>query len=537
MQKVLTADEMREVDRGTIEEFGIPSIVLMEAAAHTVVDEIKKRLGGNVEGRRILVLCGKGNNGGDGAAIARLLWKDSANVHPLLFGSIDDASNDAKINFKIIKAISDGGVSSGGAANGLHFTQSANANELASLDLNNFDICVDALFGTGLTKPLAGEFPQIIDSVNAAETLKISVDLPSGVDADRNTVIGPAIKSDVTVTFTAPKLAGVLPPAANHTGELVVAHIGSPSELIAQEDSQIFVTERDDAVSWLAKSRFANDSYKNRRGHTLIVAGSESYSGAAVLCGNAAIRSGVGLVTIATAASGKESVASRVDPEVMVRPVAETNSHAVSADAIGEIEAFMENVDAIAIGSGLSASDASTGTMVRHFVEHRRMPTILDADALTLLSPFKDIPNSEHPLILTPHDGEFLRMLGTYDRGSIENRIKAVRNFAQTHGVILILKGERAVIAEPGGRVVINPTGNSGLGKAGNGDTLTGLLAGFVAQGAQFGIDVFDTVVAAVYIAGAAGDLAESKFGKRVMTASDVRDCLEEVFADLEHAE
>ncbi|MBA2379415.1 MAG: NAD(P)H-hydrate dehydratase [Blastocatellia bacterium] len=537
MQKVLTAAQIREVDRRTIEEFGIPSIVLMETAAHTVVVEIKERLGPVIAGRSILVLCGKGNNGGDGAAIARLLWKDGANVEALLFGSIDDSSEDAKINFTIIEAISESGAGSGGAANPLRFTQSANVTEFASLDLGKFDICVDALFGTGLTQPLAGEFQQIIDGVNSADMLKISVDLPSGLDADRTAAIGSVINSDVAVTFTAPKLAGVLPPAANHVRELVIAHIGSPTTLIDEQDSQVFVTERQDAVSWLAKSRFASDSYKNKRGHALIIAGSENYSGAAVLCGNAAIRSGVGLVTIATAESGKESVASRVDPEVMVRPVAETDSHAVSAEAIAEIEKFMDNVDAIAIGSGLSASDTSTGEMVRHFVKHRRMPTILDADALTLLSPFEDTPQRQHALILTPHQGEFLKMLGTDDPGTIENRVEAVRSFAQKHGVILILKGERAVIGEPGGRVVINPTGNSGLGKAGNGDTLTGVVAGFVAQGAQLGIDVFDTVVAAVYIAGAAGDLAESKFGKRVMTASDVRDCLAEVFADLEPAE
>ncbi len=218
----------------------------------------------------------------------------------------------------------------------------------------------------------------------------------------------------------------------------------------------------------------------------------------------------------------------------MVRPLAETEGGAVSEEAIAEVEGFLENVDAITIGSGLSAKDESTKRFVRHFVENRRVPTILDADALTLLSPFPaDWPPADaggSDLILTPHQGEFLKMLGTEDKDAVKDRVAAVRTFAQKHNVILVLKGERVLIGEPGGKVVVNPTGNSGLGKAGNGDTLTGIIAGFAAQAAVMDIDMFETIVAAVYIAGLAGDIAEKKFGKRVMTASDVRDCLVEAF-------
>jgi hydroxyethylthiazole kinase-like uncharacterized protein yjeF len=205
----------------------------------------------------------------------------------------------------------------------------------------------------------------------------------------------------------------------------------------------------------------------------------------------------------------------------------------VAEEAVEEIEKFSDNVDAIAIGSGLSASHESTERLVRHLVKNRTMPTILDADALTMLSPFnadeiKD--ESKPPLILTPHQGEFLKMLGNKDVDAIKDRVAAVRDFAQTHHVILVLKGERTLIGEPGGKVVVNPTGNSGLGKAGNGDTLTGIIAGFAAQAAAMGVDMFETAVAAVYVAALAGDIAEKKFGKRVMTASDVRECLGEAF-------
>lgn len=287
---------------------------------------------------------------------------------------------------------------------------------------------------------------------------------------------------------------------------------------------------------WLRNSSFADDSYKNKRGHTLLIAGSESYSGAAVLCGNVAMRSGVGLVTIATPKSSQDSVASRVLPELMVRGVAETENGAISEEAFDEIADLLSKADSVAIGSGISQDD-STKKFVQKVIENRRQPTIVDADALNLLSPFDGFAangESQQPLILTPHDGEFMRLLGTTDKDILKDRVAAVRDFATTHNLILVLKGERVLIGEPGGHVVVNPTGNAGLGKAGNGDTLTGILAGFVAQAVQFNIDIFKTVVAAVYVAGMAGDIAEKKYGKRVMTASDVRECLTETFAQLE---
>ena len=296
-------------------------------------------------------------------------------------------------------------------------------------------------------------------------------------------------------------------------------------------------------IRWLEQTKFTDNSYKNKRGHALLIAGSESYSGAAVLCGNAAMRSGVGLVTIVTPRSSKDSVVSRVLPEVMVKGVSETDSGSISDDAFIEIGDLLEKADSVAIGSGLS-QDESTKRFVQTVVVERKCPTVIDADALNLLSPFrtqmqkparnkaafKTHSSHELPLILTPHEGEFMRLLGTDDKEVIKDRVAAVREFSAKYGVILVLKGERVLIGEPRGKVVVNPTGNSGLGKAGNGDTLSGILAGFVAQAVKFEIDIFETVVAAVYIAGMAGDIAEKKYGKRVMTASDVRECLTEAF-------
>ena len=381
-----------------------------------------------------------------------------------------------------------------------------------------------------------------------ARPLLCSIDIPSGLAADSASGFEPSFKPDITVTITAPKPGNVLAPNSGRNGELFIGEIGTPNEMLLDCPSQLLLPEVVDIKGWLRQSRFNDASYKNKRGHAFMITGSESYSGAAVLCGDAAMRSGVGLVTIATPRSSKESVASRVLPEIMVRGVAETESGSISDKAFDEIDDILEKADSVAIGSGLSL-DESTKRFVQKIVANRRQPTIVDADALTLLSPFagKNHPVGEtpppllrkegsllQPLIFTPHEGEFMRLLGTTNKDVIKDRVAAVREFSQKHNVILVLKGERVLIGGSDGRVVVNPTGNSGLGKAGNGDTLTGILAGFVAQAVQFNIDIFETVVAAVYVAGMAGDIAENKYGKRVMTASDVRGCLSDVFSGLE---
>jgi NAD(P)H-hydrate epimerase len=360
----------------------------------------------------------------------------------------------------------------------------------------------------------------------------VSLDVPSGLMSDvyQNSK---GIQADLTVTFTAPKPALVLAGASKWTGELVVARIGTPQELVDQSPSQLFVSEPGDVRRWLGETKFTTDSYKNKRGHALIIAGSKNYTGAAVLCGDAAIRSGVGLTTLAVPEGSREPVVARVSPEVMVRGISETSNGSASEKAFDDVTEFLENVDVIAIGSGLSSKEDETRNFVRRIVTERTMPVVIDADGLTALAPF-DITGSDHwPLILTPHEGEFMRLLGTKDKSAISDRVEAVRSFAVKHKVILVLKGERVVIGDPEGNVVINPTGNSGLGKAGNGDTLTGIITGFAAQAVQMKIDMFETVVAAVYAASSAGDLAEKKYGKRVMTASDVRECLAETFAML----
>jgi NAD(P)H-hydrate epimerase len=546
MQKVLSAEEMREIDRLTTEKYGIPSLILMENAAHAAARLILEKFGGSIEDKTVLVLCGKGNNGGDGAALARVLWTLGADVEVCLFGRVEETSGDARVNFEILDKIAN--------LEGFELTQSdlafeeiADLEEWLEYDSLNFhsddpDILIDALFGTGLTRPLEDVYEQAAAFIGAfngecgeQNTFVVSLDMPSGLLSDESKICGAHPCAHLTVTFTAPKITNVLPPASNYNGELRVAHIGSPCELVDNSPSQTFLAERQDAEDWLCKTKFSQASYKNKRGHALVIGGAKNYAGAAILCGNAAILSGVGLATIASPESIHNAIASRALPEVMTRSLPETKNGAISEKAFDEISEFIKGkIDAVALGSGLSSSDESTKKFVKKFVQKRETPIVLDADALNLLTPFKIKGDELLPLILTPHEGEFLKLLGTKDKGVLTDRVSAARDFAQKHGVILVLKGERSLIAAPDGRVVINPTGNSGLGKAGNGDTLAGIIAGFVAQAVQMRVDIFETVVAAVYISGLAGDIAAQKFGKRSLLASDVRECLTEAFQKLE---
>lgn len=546
MRKVLTSAEMREVDRLTTEKYGIPPLLLMENAAHAVARVIAERLGGDVRERSVLVLCGPGNNGGDGAALARILWTQGAYVEVVLLGRLEAAKGDARTNFEILQKITDDENFEIDQPD-LAFEEITSLEDWLEYDSVNFhaddpDVLVDAMFGTGIKGPLDGVYEQAAafidayaDEQNEGQTLVVSIDMPSGLDADRGERIGPNPRAHVTVTFTAPKPANVLAPAARCSGELHIEQIGSPCSLVSDSPSKLFLAEPSDLSRWLERTEFTADSYKNRRGHTLIIAGSRNYTGAAVLCGDAAIRSGVGLVTLAVPEGSRESVVARVSPEVMVRGIDETAEGSAAESGLGQIDEFAKNIDVIAVGSGLSSKEEETRRFIQRVVEERRTPVVIDADGLTALSPFSLNGSDDLPLVLTPHDGEFIKLLGFEDKEqgmkAIEDRVTAVRQFAEKHHVILVLKGERVLIGGPDGRVVINPTGNSGLGKAGNGDTLTGVIAGFVAQAVQMKIPVFDAVVAAVYMSSLAGDIAAEKFGKRVMTASDVRESLADVFA------
>jgi NAD(P)H-hydrate epimerase len=556
MQKVLTAAEMREVDRLTTEKYGIPSLLLMENAAHAAARVITEKLGGSVEGKSFLILCGKGNNGGDGAALARILFTQGAQVEVVLFGKVEDTKGDARINFEICrKRESEPFITKTIQADLLgieHFPfYECNSQEewddllFKQLD-QGWDCVVDAIFGTGLTRSFDVWLGNIVHHINIHNEMNkieddnnrllVSIDVPSGLNADSGEIIGTTFQADLTITFTSPKPANVLPPATRFNGDIISVNIGTPQALADVSDSQFFVSGKTDALEWLEQTKFMPDSHKTKRGRALIIAGSRDMPGAASLAANAAMKSGLGLVRVATPKSAQTVVAARTMAECMVAGVSETEAGAMSHEALEKLLELTKKADVVAIGSGMTSDEETTKTLVREFVEKRNFPVVIDADGLNALSPFDLQGNDEFPLILTPHIGEMRRLFGD-EAADFSDAVKIVREFAQKHHIILVLKGERSLIAAPDGRVVVNPTGNSALGKAGAGDNLCGIITGFLAQ--SYGAmgekaDAFPAVVAALYISGMAGDIAAEKIGKRTMTATDVRECLADAFLELE---
>ena len=541
MQPVLSAEEIRQIDRLTVENYHTSSLLLMEAASAACLDAIRLRLDGELTDRRALILCGKGNNGGDGAALARAMTRDGMHCSVVLFGKLSETAGDARTNFESVKRLASFEAGSPEAPAPLTFIEceSVAAWEQVAKPRRAYDCIVDALFGTGLTRPLEGVFLKVIEHVamlreareRASSTcpLVLSIDIPSGLNSDKAKPIGPAVQADLTVTFTAAKAANVLSPACDFGGELIVADIGSPSSLIEATKPRLFLTEAEDVRQWLVSTRYTRESYKNTHGHVIIAAGSRGYSGAAVLCGNAAMRSGAGLVTIATPVSAQASVAGSAMPEVITRALAETDRGAVSDEAANHFLQLAEKASVIAIGPGLTSDDERTRGFVRTIVERRMKPCVIDADGLNSLAPWPaDLKGSAHlPLVLTPHPGEMLRLMGADNKSALDDRVAAAREFATAHHLILVLKGSRPLVAAPDGRVFINPTGNAGLGTGGSGDTLTGLISGFLAQAYATLLDEADpvaTTVAALYIGGLAGDFAAKKSGMRTMVASDIRE-------------
>ncbi|HEV3470041.1 MAG TPA: NAD(P)H-hydrate dehydratase [Pyrinomonadaceae bacterium] len=565
MKKIVTAAEMREIDRLTTERYATPSLLLMESAARAAAREIVARVPGGIRGKSVLVLSGRGNNGGDGAALARQLCLEGARVDFILFGRVEESEGDARANFEAVREMARGAALPDAPGRGeaapppfadsegrILFRECATPEDWGEArgELKHpHEVVVDALFGTGLTRPLGGLYEGVVAFIRRerearagaedSPPLVVSLDIPSGLDADSAQLIGPAVAADLTVTFTAPKPANVLPPAAALNGELVVADIGSPLSLIEDAPSRLYLAERADAVGWLRRTRYAPDSYKNTHGHALVVAGSRDMTGAAVLCADAAMCAGAGLVTAAAPASAVAAVAARLMPEVMTAALPETESGSVSFEAFGRFEKLRERATVVAVGCGLSRGAESTRRFVRELVARRRTPVVVDADGLNALAPWpaelRGTP--EAPLVLTPHEGEMLRLLGADDRAALRERSRAAAEFAAAHELILVLKGTRTLVAAPDGRVFVNPTGNAGLGTAGSGDTLTGVITAFLAQAyatLEQEADAVEAVAAAVYVAGLAGDLAARGRGMRALVASDIREHLGAAFLALD---
>ena len=526
--KVLTAAEMGEVDRLTTERYLIPGILLMENAAARTVEAAEKRFG-PFSGKRALIICGKGNNGGDGASIARQLFARGARVDLLLLGRIEDSKGDARINFEIARSLS------ATAAHKFQIVEIDNSELFEEHATSRpHDIIFDAIFGTGLTRPAGGIFERAFEFINDCGRVcpVVAVDIPSGIASDSQELIGPAVRAQLTVTFTAPKIGNLLPPASDHSGELVVGHIGSPEELILSSGSRLNLVEKEYVKRWLDGSRRSPHANKGDAGKVLVIAGSRGKTGAASLVGEGALRAGAGLVTLATPESSQTVVASCSLAECMTEPLAETAGGAVAREALDRVIELASERDVIAIGPGLGSSEESTRTLVHATAINRQRPMVIDADGLNSLAPWADNlqGSSDLPLILTPHPGEMSRLLGKPIAFILQNRVKVAREFATLHTAIVVLKGSRTLIAAPDGEVYINPTGNAGMATGGTGDVLTGIIAGLLAQKSD---DPIAATIAGVYLHGLAGDIAASCTGIRAMTASDISAHLGEAFSEV----
>lgn len=502
--RVLNAAQMREADRRTIEDIGIPSLVLMENAGRQVVAAIEAAYP-DLAGFRVAVLCGRGNNGGDGFVAARVLWQRGVDVQVYVVGRIGDVRGDARANLDILGRL------------GLSAVEIATDEdwELHGGGVLRSDLVIDALFGTGLTSPLAGLHETVADDLNAADVPVVAIDLPSGLSADSGTPIGTAIHASLTVTLAAPKVPLVLPPAEDLTGSLVVADIGIPRTVVEQVDGPRLDRLTRDELRVRMPAREA-DSHKGTYGHTLIVAGSRGKTGAAHLAAEAALRSGAGLVTVATPASALPVVAA-LGACYMTVALDETADGAVAAPAA---RAILDGpYDAIAIGPGIGTADEQRA-FVRALVAQARVPVVLDADALTVLAgePAALAGRPDRPVVVTPHPGEMARLTGLSTAEVQADRVGTARAFAVAHGVFVVLKGHRTLVAGPDGAVSINPTGNPGMATGGSGDVLTGMIAAWLGQG----LSPRDACDIAVYLHGAAGDLAADDVGEVALTAADL---------------
>jgi len=495
---VVTASEMREIDRKTIDDYGLPSLVLMERAGLAVVKRIIEALGGN---RKFLILAGGGNNGGDGLVVARNLHNLGLEVTAYLLSPPDRLSPDCKRQFEIagkmgVKVVHD------------------RTPRKSKLDES---VIVDAILGTGLNKPVRAELARLINSVNRAEGPVVSVDIPSGISADTGEVMGSAVMANLTVTFGLPKRGHLLNPGREYTGRLFVEDIGFPPELTRGSGFEISLIERNDASS-LIPSRHS-DSHKGTYGHVLVVGGSKGKTGALRLAGKAALRTGSGLVTLAT----DDVTASNITPAVLEEMILHLdlkNPEKTLEEALSFLD---ERADLLVAGPGWGRDEERMDFMVE-LISHATVPMVIDADGLYALSVMghqklgKLMQKLRGPAVLTPHHGEMARLLGGRSSDIRKDPIGLVRKFSAETGSVLVLKGAPTIISTPEGRVFINGTGNPGMATAGTGDILAGMIGSLIGQG----LPPVEASILGVYLHGLAGDLGADELGEHSLTAGEL---------------
>ncbi len=505
--KIVTAAEMRAIDRASSERFGVPSLTLMENAGAAVADFV---LNDYSAARRVGVICGKGNNGGDGFVAARRLAEAGREVRLLLLCEPGELRGDAEVMFRQLPL-------KPGLARTSEEFRSPPAQAVFECD-----VLLDAVLGTGFRRPVTGLYAEAIARFAQAKAPIVAVDIPSGLDADAmdGAATGPVVPACATVTFTAPRLAHVFSPAVK--GVVVVAPIGSPEEAIQSALNLELITPGDIREMVAPRPR---DSHKGMYGHVLVIGGSLGKAGAAGMAGMAALRAGAGLVTVATAQSVLPTVAGFA-PELMTEPLPETEAGTISLRAreYGRLDSIIKGKTVLAIGPGISRQ-TETSELVRMLVKGSQFPMVVDADGLNAFEG-RAQELTGRPLVITPHPGEMARLAQLSTKQIQENRLQVAREFATRHGITTVLKGNRTLVAQADGKAWVNPTGNPGMASGGMGDILTGLVAGLLAQTTHS----TTAVTAAVYLHGRAGDVACEKSGEQSLVATDLLAALPEAF-------
>ncbi len=507
--KLVNADQMKRLDRKTIREYGIKGLILMENAGRAVADAVRRELSGT-ESTRVVIIAGKGNNGGDGFVCARHLKNQGYNVTVLSFAEPEEIKADAGVNARIwqkmggkIKKIS----------SGAHIGR-------ALTELKHAAIVVDSIFGTGLKKPVKGIYADMIDTINLLSKPVVAVDVPSGIDATTGRVLGRAVRAKVTVTMGLPKIGLFLYPGREYAGRVEVADIGMPEEVLRAEDIKTYLID-----SNMVRSTFRPrppDSHKGTFGHMLVVGGSTGKTGAPYMAGVSGLRAGAGLVTVAVPES-LNPIMELKTTEVMTHPLPEDASGVVGKRAIEELERVCEGKSVMVIGPGLG-TDERTALFVEAALEcarQRDMKIVIDADGLNLLArrrgAMKRCKEGNTEAVLTPHPGEMARLMGVDTARIQEDRPGWAKRLSDKTGCVVVLKGASTIVAGDGG-FFLNPTGNPALATAGTGDVLSGMIGGFISQGMR----PIQAAVAAVYIQGVCADRFQELYGDRGMIATDL---------------
>ncbi len=514
--KVLSGTQMAELDRHAIEKLGIPSLVLMELAGRAVLAELCARFP-KIAHKKIVIVIGKGNNGGDGLVVARGLLDLGASVDVHALGSLKEFSPETRKQADILHKL------------GLvvkHCTKPRDVPKLARA-LADADIVIDGLFGTGFRGTAHDLAAKAIELINLSAAFVCAIDIPSGVEADTGQVLGPAVCADLTVTFELPKLGLVLYPGRQYAGELVVKPLGYPRMLIDQYASMMTLVD----AGWVRERLPQREPYSHKGdyGKVLVIAGSRGYTGAAALCAEAALRAGAGLVYLAVPESLLPAMEAKLT-EVIKLGLPEVDG-AVASAALARIVEFSHDTDVLVVGPGLGRHPHTVKT-VRQLVATSDKPLVLDADGLNALGTDaeKILGQRTAPTVLTPHPGELARLIPKSIDEIERDRVGIARQTAKQLHSVLVLKGVPTVTATPDGEIFINSTGNSGLASGGTGDVLTGCLGGLLAQG----LDSITASVCAVYLHGRAADVLKPTLGERGMIAGDVLKALPGVLKEFE---